>query len=244
MLKDTSIAIFVSNNFQWELNPFFWLFNKFWDETQPVEVVTVNPPSLPYSNLKYVRMHDDVLVDGDWDFGRYSDGVLWYLRQLKTQFVIILNSDYWLTDPVNLDVLKILINYMTKKKNVLRVQLGGNSGIDKYAPVKETYSSIKLLDCHKNNPHCFLKVTWIPGIWNRDLLQAVLQPGWNPWECEVNGTEKLKGIKNMRSLGCNKVVINYRHVCCTRLRKIHLSAFPHDLGQDIRPLLSSDMEIY
>jgi hypothetical protein len=244
MIKETTIAVFVSNKFQSELDPFFWLFNQFWSETQPVEVVTINRPELPYRNLKYVRVHDALLTEGDWDFGRYSDGVQWYLRQLKTPLVIILDSDYWLTDPVDLGTLDILVDYMLDNPDVLRIQLGNQSGIDQYAIAREPYQGLVLLDCHEDNPHCFLKVSWIPGIWNRDLLQSVLQPNWNPWECEVEGTEKLKGMEGIRSLGSNRCVVRYRHICSTRLKRVHLSAFPLRLGQEIRPLLGGDMEVY
>ena len=243
-MNDFSVTIFVSNRFQWELDPFFRLFNLFWGEHQIVDVVTNKKPELPYSNLNYIEMGDDsLLIDGDWDFGRYSNGIIWYLKQLQTPEVVILNSDYWMVEPADLKTLAILIAYMQENPDVLRMQIGSGSGIIKRTVPLQRYQGLSIFGCPERNPHCFLKVSWIPAIWSRDLLLRILQPGWNPWECEVEGTEKLKGMAELRSLGCNKVVMRYRHICYTRAHKVHLSVFPSDLAALIKNLIPGDMEL-
>lgn len=185
------ILVFTSDKYLKALQPFAWLFNRYWSPAQPVDVVGFKQPDfmLP-SNFSYHSIGDM----RDYPFGKWSNQVIDYLevRQDIDTFVLLL-EDYWPVRPVNLSAIRMLYDYMLQFRNVLKMDLCGDR---LYAAGMTDYDNCGYLDLVLSDWQSQYQMSLMPGIWNKELLLRFLVRNESPHEIELNGTPRVAAARD------------------------------------------------
>lgn len=180
------IFVFTSDKYLKALQPFAWLFNRYWSPEQAVDVIGFAQPEfmLP-SNFSFHSLGDM----RDYPFGRWSNQVIDYLeiRNDITHCVILL-EDYWPIRPVNLSAIRMLYDYMLQFRNVLKVDLGSDR---LYSAGMTDYDNCGFLDLVLSDYRSQYQLSMMGGIWNKELLLRFLVRNESPHEVELNGTPRV-----------------------------------------------------
>jgi len=120
------------------------------------------------------------------DLDHWSDGVLNFLRSIEDEYLILLHEDFYLTRPVNKELLEELKEKAIKFK-ADRVSLLGNHSPDRIYKLNDT----GLLSYKYQAPYQF---SFEASIQKREFLIKNLKGGCNPWDAENNRVEKGKGL--------------------------------------------------
>lgn len=228
----------VSNEFLWELGPFFY----FWDSRcgLPVTVLSSKDPGLPHA--RHVRVRTGYR-DDDWYFGTFSDGLILFLAQdCAAPLVVLMEPDYWLSRPADLGTLDLLAGYMLERPDVLRMQVSANGNTWQRMAKVEEWRGLEVRGDPKGRSPEFFPVSLTAGLWNRELWLQLLRPGWNPWETETKGHVAFMEM-NLRSLAVEKAPFEYNHAARTSARKVHLSAMPPEDAAAVRPFVPGHIQV-
>jgi hypothetical protein len=220
----------VSDEFHWELGPYFHFHDLRWG--CPVTVLGHSDPGLG----TFVPVRAGIRED-DWYFGMFSDGLIEFLkRDCREPLVVLMEPDYWLSRDANLKVLDLLAEYMLERPDVLRMHLSVNgNACDRLTLVEEWRGLTVKGDPKGRSPEIF-PVSLTPGMWNRELWLQLLRPGWNPWETETKGHEVFLGM-DVKSLAVTDPPLEYWHAARTRDRKVALSTMPPEDAAAVRPFV-------
>lgn len=119
------------------------------------------------------------------DIQHWSDGVLNFLRSIQDEYLILLHEDFYLTKPVDKELLKKLKEEAVKR-GVSRMSLLGNHSPERtYGIDTEFYSH------HADAPYVF---SLEASIQKRQFLLDNLKGGCNPWDAENGRLGKAKGL--------------------------------------------------
>lgn len=226
-MDDCHILIFCTEHYHWELRPFFYLLRRFWPDAPPVHVLSDAKPKAPLGEYRFFLIDPDV-YEGIFNRRIWSDCLVWYLQeQAKDDHLVVMMADYWLDRPVDHVTFRIILEFMSVSDDVIRVQLGGGSGVNERTVLHAWHRGLEFRDCSRARPECFLKLSLTPALWNRRLLLEVLEPDWTPWEMEQHGSRKLvKEHPDFKSLGVDRQPVGYVHAAQTRFGLVHLNDKP------------------
>ena len=196
---DLPVVVLTSDTYSWALKPFSFLFNQYWSALQPVIVGTDTrlefelPP-----NFRVVSMSDwKALPKEQW-----SDGLIQLLRSEVGPFFTLLLDDYWISRTVDHQGISSLADYMGMHPEVLRMDLttdrlyaGGMFDV-------ESWGHYDIIETPHGTPY---QMSLQAGIWNRDRMLEILQPGLTPWQVEVQTSPP----ETMRVLGCRQIPMRY-----------------------------------
>ena len=185
----------------WVLQPFSYLFNKFWSEQQPVLVAGFKTPDfqLP-KNFAFKSL-------GPVDPGPqvWSDQLMKALDCIPDDHIVLMLEDYWLCRGVDHKGVETLHEYCKLHPEVIRMDLtadrlyaGGMFEVDRYG-------SYDIVETNSETPY---QMSTQAAIWHRSKLLSLLKPGMNPWEVEVQTTIK----EPMRVLGSRQWPVRYSNV--------------------------------
>ena len=183
------VYISTSDKYDHLLRPFAFLFNRFWSKDQ--EVVVLGYRDLDFSlpdNFSFVSMGESRNDPQEW-----STGLREYFSSIDDEWFIYATEDMFLVDPVNLESLNYLSQYM-ERPDVGRISLT-NDGMKKNHSIFQ-YNLIQL------EQDADYRLSCIYSAWNREYMLRYLQPEMSPWEFEVKGTEQAKN-DGYRILGMN-----------------------------------------
>lgn len=177
------IIVTTSDRSIWTLKAFSYLFNTYYSALQNVHVVC---ESLPRFRLPTNFMLHPVHLDGitGWPRERWTDGLVRYLNSIPEQYVLIMLDDYWLVRTVDTGGINTLFNYMLERPELLRVDLTGDRLYAGGVEDIECYGHFDIVSAQGSE----YQMSLMPGLWNKKLLLEVLQPAWNPWQVEMEGT--------------------------------------------------------
>jgi len=234
--------------YYWELRPFFELFNKYWGQDQEVVVMGDADPELDYPNLTYFDMPLQFRIDGLWIMHFFSSGIRWYLKEHMTaDHFVMLQTDFWLTAPPDLDGLRAVKRYMEDNPEVIRVGIcpwPGSATNNPYLEEEGEQDGVKFYHCKWKKPDCFLQMSNIPAMWNRHRLCEVWKDGWDGWACEGWGSDRLlKEFSEYRSVIAKPPVFFWNHVSYTRYKRVVLSNLPEEAREIVRPFIPGDFEV-
>jgi len=169
------IYISTSDKYVHLMEPFAFLFNKFWSSDQQVVVLGYNKPDfkLP-NNFKFISMGISRNDPKEW-----STDLRNYFQSIDDEWFIYGTEDMFLLHPVNFNSLNKLKTYM--KPGVGRINITNDVYHRKdWLPIEDNV--IKLTQTAEYRISC------IYSIWNREYMLKYLQPEMTPWEFEVNGS--------------------------------------------------------
>lgn len=180
------ILVFTSDKYLKALQPFAWLFNRYWSAAQAVDVIGFAQPDfmLP-SNFSFHSIGDMK----DYPFSKWSNQVIDYLEiRQDISHAIILLEDYWLIRPVNLSAIRMLYDYMLQFRNVLKMDLCADR---LYAAGMTDYDNCDYLDLVLSDYRSQYQMSAMAGIWSKELLLRFMQRNESPHEFELNGTPRV-----------------------------------------------------
>jgi hypothetical protein len=196
------ILVTVSDKTLWALDPFAWQFNKHWSPESQVLAAGFASPShdLP-DNFSFISLGRQE----EFPAARWSDALSLALQHVRSNFVVLLLEDYWLTREVDLEAVDMLLGYMQDNPDVLRMDLTTDR---LYANGIRDIGPLGRLDLIEGSSSSEYQISLQAGIWNVELLRRILKPGMSPWEFEVNGSDQIKDLP-FRIVGTRQAPVRY-----------------------------------
>lgn len=235
--------------YYWELAPFFELFNRYWGSDQEVVVLGDGDPELDYPNLTYFDMPNWILEGGLWI--NFSKGLRWYFENhMEEDHFVMLQTDFWLLEPMKLDLLRTVKAYMEAHDDVIRVGIcpwHGSATNNPYLIKDGELDDVAFYRCKDKKPDCFLPLSNIPAMWNRELLYQVWCDNWTGWGCEQYGGERLlteAEFSHIKTLVAKPPCLFWKHISYTRYKRVVLSYVSETNREVIRPFVPDDFEVH
>lgn len=180
------VYLLTSDKYWNSVRVFAHLFNKYWGDWQVVGVGGFSPPpfQLP-SNFEFVSLGDQK----DYPVEKWSDGLFKFLDIIPHETFVFFFDDYWLIEQVNLELVSRLYDYMNQYPKILKVDLSSDRA--GAVPVRSlgNWAGVDLLLSDPASPyHMSLYI----GMWRKGLLREVLIPNEDPWQAEIEGTNRLR----------------------------------------------------
>lgn len=195
-----SLRVFciTSDRYRWAVHPFFYLFNIYWSELQPVVVAGYQHPvgKLPDNFEFYSISH------ADYGPNKWSDGVIQFLHAVPDDHFVLMLEDYWLIRTVNHDCISACHEYMLGRPDVLRFDLTDDRQYAGGMVDVESYGSYDIIETPAGTPY---QLSLQAAIWNRQLLLQLLQRGKSSWETEIHSNPP----PEMRVLGTRQRPVRY-----------------------------------
>jgi len=203
------ICTLINNNHLWLLDGFSYLWNKYCG--LPVTIFGFDKKPRLASNFEFISLGEQLPAQ------RWSDGLLMMLDRIEDDYFVLMLEDYWLYEEVDIE----LINQLTGEfaefafdDNILRVDLSGNRGSYKQACIigKRGYAilgnnnSCLVVETPESTPY---QMSFQAAIWHKENMRKVLRKGENPWQSEIEGSER---VGNLRVLGTKPAVMKYQPV--------------------------------
>ena len=199
-----NIYISTSNKYIHLIKPFQYLFNKFWSDKQKVTVLGYEEPKFKLEdNFDFISLGKQTTID-DWCIDLKN-----FFESIDDDYFIHAVEDQFIIKPVNVDMISKLVGMMDE--NIGRIAL-------------ETAAQTKPhTEIYKDDDMCIIeldqfaqyRLSVVHSIWNRKYMLKYLQPDMNPWQFELDGSEKAKN-DGYRILGTK-----YHHpiYCCHSVRR-------------------------
>lgn len=206
-----NIYISTSDNYHHCLQPFAFLFNKFWSTKQKVKFVGYKEPDfdLP-SNFEFISLGKQ---RGPSFYGEDFNA---FFQSIDDTYFIYTMEDQFIYDYVDVSLIDKLENYIINE-NVGRICLtnsiyqthmgkrhepfilSGSLATSHYELDDSEYELVKF------TPASEFRITCEWTIWDKEYLLKYLLQGLNPWQFEDRGSMRAK--KDGRDLiGCKNVV--------------------------------------
>jgi hypothetical protein len=203
------VFVFTSDKYLKSLHGFSYLFNKYWGDDQKVLAFGFSQPefSLP-SNFEY----HSIGKQEDYPINKWSNAIISVLQNTDpAQRPIIMLEDYWITRPVNVDVVNAMWVYMRSTVDVLKLDLMTDR---LYSQGMTDYGNVGFIDIIKSDPTSAYQMSWMTGLWNPTLLLKYLIPDETPWDVEIYGTPRVAAEPQTLVLGTRQFPV--RHILAHR----------------------------
>lgn len=177
----------VSDRYLHALPGFSYLFCKHWSPQQDVIVCGF---SVPHFELPPNFTFFSIGRQTEYPFKRWSDALIRVLESFpREEFFVLMLEDYFLIQPVRLDVVRKCHDYMRQFRYVLKFDLCADR---RFAGGVVDYGAIGDIPIVKSDPGSAYHSSLMTGIWNRELmLRYLLVPGESPHDVEIIGTPRL-----------------------------------------------------
>lgn len=152
------------------LTGFAYLFNKYWPG-QDVTVLGFRQPAPLPANFTF---HSMAQAETE-PWSTYMNRVFTAITEKRFVFLF---DDYWLREPVNQERVAWMERVVTH--NAAKGDLSGNTH---YFPHTTYKNNPELVVASQNAPY---RTSTQPAIWRKEYMCRLMQPGWNPWQFELN----------------------------------------------------------
>jgi hypothetical protein len=180
------ICVTTSNAYKHLIPIFCFLFNKFWDSKQRVEIVGYDQPpyNLP-SNFHFVSL------------GKQTEDKQNFTRDLrkyfskKDKYIIWMMEDTFLRKPVDFKSLNLVKSLTEKFTDVGRVNLTREG-------VKQDHSFLANVggyDVFQNDKFSIYRLSTQPSIWNKHFALQYMAEDLTPWEFECQSDHAVDEFK-------------------------------------------------
>jgi hypothetical protein len=203
-VNDLLVVVMTSDKYIEAVRPFMHLLNKYWRPNPSVLVSGFTPPEfeLP-ANADFYSVGEFK----DYPVNKWTDALYRTLNHIDEELIVLMLEDYWLTRPVNVEVVRIMRDYMVQFENVVKVDLRSDR---LYAHGAETrYGHAGFVDLVKSMPGSPYHMSLMTGIWRVEHLKKVIQPGQSPWDVEIAGTTILSHMQDLLVLGTRQNPIEH-----------------------------------
>ncbi|MEI8320494.1 MAG: hypothetical protein WCG05_00580 [Alphaproteobacteria bacterium] len=181
-LDDVTIIVSSCDKYSEFWRPFGILLFRYWPS---LKTYNKHIPIIIISNKKpfsFDRIH--IFNTGE-DYG-WSKNMLMALAQVKTKYVLYMQEDYFLSDPVNEAYLYYLLTKM-KEQDVPYIQLNSGKGESDYPAIKGTEIKGKY-DSYRTSLQS--------ALWNTKIFAWLIKEDEDAWAFERNATIRSQGVLN------------------------------------------------
>lgn len=201
---DTPIYVLTSDKYLDALRPFSWLLSKYWLPAPKVIVGGFTPPS--FDLPKNFTFHS-IGKQADYPVNKWSNALVKMLLELPHDVFGLMLEDYWLTRPVDAGAVSILADYMRQFEYVARLDLTGDRLHSGFA---KPYGKVAHINLIASDPESQYHCSLMCALWRRAHMLKFLVEGETPWEVELNGTSRLRALKNhLLVLGTDNPPVNH-----------------------------------
>lgn len=163
------------------MKPFAYLFNKFWDSSLEVTMLSYRTPQfdLP-ENFNFISLGEKQISINHW-----STDLRNFFETVDDDFFMLAAEDHFIYDYVNTDLLDRLKTKL--HDNVGRVALTNDFQQNCTYETLESFDDFNISIAHQNSD-CRFSVIW--SIFNKKYLLERLKLGRTPWESEGHGCQE------------------------------------------------------
>jgi len=173
----------------------------------PATIAGFTPPPFPLEDG--FTFHSIGKME-DYPVNKWSDALLHVLHATPAEQVLLMLEDAWLTRPVNVGMVAKLAEYAAEHPDVLRIDLTTDR---LYNSAVRDYATLQWIDLVQTPHPSEYLLSMCAGVWNKQQLLKHLQPGWTPWQFELDGS-RLAGESNPLVLGTRQLPM--RHLFAMR----------------------------
>ncbi len=194
-----NIYISTSDKYHSCLQPFAFLFNKFWSKEQKVKFIGYKVPDLDLpSNFEFISLGEQ---KGPSYYGHDFKS---FFESIDDEYFIYTMEDQFIYDYVDVPLINKLENYIINK-NVGRVCLT-NSIIQNHMGKKhEFYLNDSGYEFVKYSQDSEFRITCEWTIWDKKYLCEYLLDGMDPWQFERMGSYNSKH-DGYDLIGCKNII--------------------------------------
>ena len=204
------VYVLTSDKYINTLKGFAHLFNKYWGIDQAVVVLGFTPPAF---ELPYNFLFKSLGNFSDYPVNKWSDALIKFQETEAPPNYVLFFEDYWLVQPVKLDIVNEIYRWMQKQRNVVKFDLATDRQFAGGVREVGTLSVIPHIDLLESARYSPYHMSLYIGMYQRDSLAQVLIPGETPWDVEIAGTTRLSDQNELKVYGSkqNPVKISLIH---------------------------------
>ncbi len=175
-MKSTNLSILICSCDRYAdvWPPFFYFFNKHWEDCPYPLYLLTNEKEYSGSGVTTLPAGED----NDW-----SSGFLHAVEQVGTKYILILMEDYFLLEKPDCKFFNRAVESMRENK-VSYLRLFPRPGPD---DVSTRIGDVEIGEIFRNSEY---RVSLQAAIWDVDYLKRLVRVGESAWELEVKGTER------------------------------------------------------
>jgi hypothetical protein len=141
----------------------------------------------------------------DYPFDRWSDGVIKFLETIHDDLFLWMMEDFWLLRKADTTAIYELEKYMLQHPDIARMDLSADRANNRDIRDIGYLGRLDLVESTKDIPYHF---SFQAGIWRRKMLLDCMIQGENPWQSEINGSERLIDL-GYRVMGTRQRPLRY-----------------------------------
>ena len=192
------VFVITCNQYLWAMEPFAYLFNKYWGDYQSVVYGSYKKPlfKLP-ENFTFFEINKYEYPQDKW-----SNGLMRMLDRSSDEFIVLMLEDYWLTRMVDVRAVAKLHEWMKTHQDILRFDLTDDRQYNGKAQFSGYVGEYDILETPYKSEY---NMSFQAGIWNTKLLASLLEEGKSPWEVEIH----TQPPEEMKIYGTRQKPMNY-----------------------------------
>jgi len=219
----------------WIVKAYAHLHEKYWG----APVILLAEEDYSEGQLEFVRppLEELILWDAPDDTpgeipGRhFTDILIWYLRLIEDEHVIIMLADYLITGPVDTEMLLQLQEYM-ESNNVLRGNISFDDGYYD-GQMTDTYKDLEIWEGG------FLSTSLTPAMWNRERLLEMMNWRNTAWSFEIEGRNKFPW-DGCRSIAPQPAMLHY--INSIRGRNLNSMVMTRAVYEEVKQFLKINVQ--
>ena len=203
------VFVITCDKYLWALKGFIHQFQKYWSSLQPVVVAGYTapdfdlPPNFTFHSISAT----------EYPKGRWSTGLIEFLRSVNDDHFVLLLEDYWLCRGVNHQAVCTLHDLCRMQREILRLDLTDDRQYNGEARDFDYMPYYGYNDIVWTPPKSPYQMSLQAAIWNRRLLLEVLHPRESAWQVEIAGTAtNVRKRDDVWVLGTRQRPVRYANV--------------------------------
>ena len=199
MIDKTNIYISTSNNYHHCLQPFAYLFNKFWSDKQKVTFLGYDTPTqqLP-DNFNFISLGKQ--LGPEW----YANDLRKFFESINDKQFIYTMEDQFILDYVNKDLVNTLLQEC-ERSNVGRACLTNSIFQTHMGKKHDSYKQVSDYELITYSQDSAFRITCEWSVWDKDYICSYLKDGLDPWQFERISSNQSK-YDSVDLIGCKNTV--------------------------------------
>jgi hypothetical protein len=183
-MKDVAVVIHTFDKYDFLWEGWYYYFTKYWCFDLPFKIVFMN-------DSKTIRFSNNKIEQVKTGEGEWSDRLIAGLDKLDQEYVLYMQEDFWLNEPINYGKFLWLSKQIIDNKfNKLMLTSISVSGLEN----DREKTNLCYLDYHiykiKNSERYLMSHQ--PTIWNKEFFRSCLDSNESPWNNEYAGSNRLR----------------------------------------------------
>lgn len=177
---DISVLIVAYDSYNAIWSNFFTLYKRHWGVKCDTIFISnhITPHACDIDNITFIQT----------PYIAWSDKVIDALQYINTEYVFFILDDYLLLETLTHEEIELHVNFM-KQYAANKVMLDYKCPHLTLIP-NDTFNGRKVYRLSENSNYL---TSMQPSIWRTTYLKNVIQPNWNAWQFEIEGTSAIRG---------------------------------------------------